>query len=97
MNVILKTERPGFVENGWVGQALQFGDGARINVALPDPRCVMTTAAQGDLPKDLDVIRALVQHNRLQVGDLGQYPCCGVYAVVTVPGAVRTGDSVTLN
>src|SRR4029077_15164311 len=43
MNVIVKTERPGFVENGWVGRKLGLGDGARLNVALLDPRCVMTT------------------------------------------------------
>jgi uncharacterized protein YcbX len=97
MNVILKTERPGFIENEWIGQVLQLGDGVRLSVALQDPRCVMTTVAQGDLPKDTDVIRTLVQHNRVQVGELGQYPCCGVYAVVATTGAVRTGDRVILN
>ena len=34
MNVIVKTERPGFVENGWVGHELGIGDGVRLNVAL---------------------------------------------------------------
>lgn len=52
MNVIVKTERPGFVENGWVGHKLGLGDGARLNVALLDPRCVMTTLAQDGLPQD---------------------------------------------
>jgi uncharacterized protein len=46
MNVILKTERPGFIENGWVGHALGLGDAVRLGVALLDPRCVMTTLAQ---------------------------------------------------
>jgi hypothetical protein len=50
MNLIVRTERPGFVENGWVGHELRFGDRTRINVALLDPRCVMTTLAQDDLP-----------------------------------------------
>jgi uncharacterized protein YcbX len=94
MNVIVKTERPGFIENGWVGQALGLGDGAQINVALPDPRCVMTTVAQDGLPKDTDVLRTLVGHNRVQVGELGQFPCAGVYAVVAAPGKVRIGDRV---
>ena len=97
MNVIVNTERPGFIENDWVGHELGLGDGARLNVALLDPRCVMTTLAQGDLPQDTDVLRTLVRHNRVQVGDLGQFPCAGVYAVVAAPGTVRTGDRVVLN
>jgi hypothetical protein len=55
MNVIVKTERTGFVENGWIGHALGLGEEARINVAVPDPRCVMITVAQDGLPKDTDV------------------------------------------
>ncbi len=97
MNVIVETARPGFVENDWVGHELAFGDTARLNVSLPDPRCVMTTLAQGDLPKDADVLRAIVRHNNLQVADLGQLPCVGVYAVVGVRGSVRIGDPVALD
>jgi len=37
MNVIVSTERPGFVENDWVGHELGLGNGARLNVALLDP------------------------------------------------------------
>jgi len=95
MNIIVRTERPGFVENGWVGHQLGLGDGTRIKVSLLDPRCVMTTLAQEDLPQDTDVLRTLARHNRMQVGDLGQFPCAGVYAVVAAPGTVRTGDTVT--
>jgi uncharacterized protein YcbX len=97
MNVIVQSERPGFIENDWVGHELAIGDAARLNVALPDPRCVMTTLAQGDLPKDIDVLRALVRHNKRQVGDLGQFPCAGVYTVVAARGTIRTGDRVALN
>jgi len=96
MNVIVRTEWPGFVENDWVGHELGLGDGTRINVALLDPRCVMTTLPQKGLPQDTDVLRTLVRHNRMQVGTLGQFPCAGVYAVVTAPGTVRTGDRVTI-
>ena len=97
MNVILKTDGSGFVENDWVDHTLGLGDGAQLSIALLDPRCVMTTLAQDDLPQDIEVLRSLVHHNRLQVGDLGKYPCAGVYAVVSAQGTVRTGDSVTLN
>ena len=97
MNVIVDTEKAGFVENDWIEQALSIGDAVRLRVALPDPRCVMTTLAQGDLPQDADVLRTLTRHNRVQVGDVGQFPCAGVYAVVEAAGTLRVGDRVGLN
>ena len=97
MNVIVNTERPGFIENDWVGHELGLGEGVQLNVALPDPRCVMTTLAQDDLPNDTDILRTLVRHNKIQVGDLGQFPCVGVYAVVGAPGSIQCGDRVVLN
>jgi uncharacterized protein YcbX len=94
MNVIVESEEPGFVENNWVGRALQVGDDLRLRVVMPDPRCVMTTLAQQELPKDTEVLRTLVRHNRLDVGDGARFPCAGVYAVVEAPGTARTGDAV---
>jgi uncharacterized protein YcbX len=96
MNIIVSTERPGFIENGWVGQELGLGEGARLNVVLLTTRCVMTTLAQDDLPQDSDVLRTLVHHNRMPMLDVGPFPCAGVWAVVAAPGTVRTGDHVTL-
>jgi uncharacterized protein YcbX len=96
MNVIVETEEAGFVENYWVGRDLVIGDTLRLKITLPDPRCVMTTLAQDDLPRDTDVLRALVRHNRIQVGDGGRFPCAGAYAVVQSSGAVQTGDRVSL-
>ena len=94
MNVVVGTPDNGsFLENDWVGRSLLLGAAARIAVTLPDPRCVMTTREQGDLPADLDVLRTLVRHNRLDVVG-SRYPCAGVYAVVEAPGTVRSGDSV---
>lgn len=97
MNVIVETLEAGFVENDWIGQDLAIGGGVRLKVALPDPRCVMTTLAHDDLPYDNNILRTLVQHNRIQVGGLGQFPCAGVYAVATASGSMRTGDSITLS
>lgn len=94
MNVIVTTSQPGFVENGWTDRELALGSRVRLNVALPDPRCVMTTLAQEDLPKDAEVLRALVRHNRIDLPGLGRYPCAGAYAVVTHEGTVRVGDAV---
>jgi len=97
MNVILKTEGSGFVENDWVGHTLTLGEGVQCSIGMLDPRCVMTTLAQDDLPQDTEVLRTLVHHNRVQLGEMGRFPCAGVYAVVAAPGTVRTGDQVRLN
>jgi uncharacterized protein len=96
MNVIVGTNEPGFVENGWIGRELGIGESVRLSVALSDPRCVMTTLAQGDLPADTDVLRTLVKHNKLEVAGARQFPCCGAYAVVQAQGTLRTGDRVIL-
>jgi uncharacterized protein YcbX len=96
MNVIIDAKETGFIENDWVGHTLAIGDTVGINVALPDPRCVMTTLAQSDLPGDTDILRTLVRHNRIQVGAAGQFPCAGVYAVVGAAGTIATGDNVSL-
>jgi uncharacterized protein len=55
----------------------------------------MPTLMQEDLPKDNEILRTLVRHNRLEVGG-ALSPCAGVYAVVTAPGTVRSGDQVML-
>jgi uncharacterized protein len=96
MNVVVDTPEDGFVENGWIGRSLQVGETVRLVVFLPDPRCVMTTLAQDDLPPDTEILRTLVRHNRLDVAG-GRYPCAGVYAVVEVAGSIRAGDHVSLS
>jgi uncharacterized protein YcbX len=95
MNVVLDTPEGGFVENGWTGRSLQIGDTVRLTVLLSDPRCVMTTLAQDDLPKDTEILRTLARHNRLDVAG-GLYPCAGVYAVVESVGTIRAVDHASL-
>jgi uncharacterized protein YcbX len=95
MNIVVETSEGGFVENEWVGRALHIGEAVRLVIVLSDPRCVMTTLAQDDLPKDTEILRTLARHNRLEVaGD--RYPCAGVYAVVDAAGAAVTGDTVSI-
>jgi uncharacterized protein YcbX len=95
MNVIVDTPAHGFVENEWVGRTLALGDDARLGVALPDPRCVMPSLAQEDLPRDPKILKALAQHNRIDVaGSL--FPCAGVYAVAEATGTIRKNDRVSL-
>lgn len=73
----------GFVENEWVGKTIRIG-GVQLRVTHPCPRCVMTTLAQGGLPKDPDVLRTAVQKNGKSVG---------VYAAVMQGGRVDRGSS----
>ena len=96
MNIVVDTADAGFVENDWLDRDLEIGDAVRIGITLPDPRCVMTTLAQDELPQDSDILRTVVRHNRIQVGDAGLFPCVGVYGVVQKAGSVRSGDSVSL-
>jgi MOSC domain-containing protein len=95
MNVIVATPAEGFVENSWIGGAIDVGELVKLAVPVPDPRCVMTTVAQEGLARDPQVLKALAQHNRLDFAGAGLYPCAGVYAVVASSGTIRRGDPVT--
>src|SRR5213593_798507 len=95
MNVIVETPARGFVENEWVGRSLAIGEDVQIGVSLPDPRCVMPSLAQQDLPKDSRILKALAQHNRIDVAG-AMYPCAGIYAVAEATGAIRRDDRVSL-
>jgi uncharacterized protein YcbX len=96
MNVIVETRARGLVENAWLGRTLDIGDEVRLTAVIPDPRCVMPTLAQEDLPKDSQILKTLARHNRIEVADSGLYPCAGVYAVVESTGTVHKGDPVRL-
>ena len=97
MNATIATEKTGFVENGWLGRQLAIGSEVKLRVTMPDPRCVVTTLAQGDLPKDNDVLKTLAQHNKLDMGGGALFPCAGVYALAEAPGTLRVGDPVTIH
>jgi uncharacterized protein YcbX len=77
----------GFVEAAWVGRTLTLG-GVRLRVEAPCVRCVMTTLAQGSLPKDPAVLRTAVLKNGGNVG---------VYASVIQGGRTRRGEVVELS
>ena len=76
-----------FIENSWIGRTLTLGDEVRLSINGPCPRCVMTTLPQGNLPKDVGILRTAAQHNQAHVG---------VYAAVLQGGMVRRGDPVRL-
>jgi uncharacterized protein len=95
MNVIVDSPARGFVENAWLGRTLAIGDNVRVGVAMPDPRCVMPSLAQEDLPRDPQILKALAKHNRIDVAG-ALYPCAGVYAVAEGTGKIRKDDRVSL-
>ena len=85
-----------FVENDWPGRTLAIGAALRAAVSMPTMRCVMTTLAQRDLPKDTGLLRTIARHNRIEIAGLGHWACAGAYADVSAPGSVRVGEPVTL-
>jgi hypothetical protein len=66
---------------------LCIGDTVKLKITIPCGRCVMTTLAQADLPKDSEILRTAVKHNNAQVG---------VYASVLQGGKIRRGDVISL-
>jgi uncharacterized protein len=74
-----------FVENTWIGRTVAIGPDVRLEITGATGRCVMTTLRQGELPRDLGILKTAVQHNRGHVG---------VYATVVRPGTARRADAV---
>jgi len=95
-NIVLDVEGAGFPENEWPDRVIAVGDEVRLKGVIPVPRCVMTTLAQGDLPRDAGILRAAADRNRVEIGALGERPCAGVYMDVVQGGVIRTGDPVTI-
>ncbi len=87
-----------FVENAWVGHTLAIGEEVRLIITDPYPHCVMTTLPQGDLPRDLGILRTVAQHNQVSIPALGgeARPSVGVYAFVIQGGTIRRGDPVRI-
>jgi len=82
-----QSEGQDFVENAWVGRNLAIGDEVLLSITSACPRCVMTTLAQGDLPRDLGILRTAAQYNDAHVG---------IYASVLRGGKVRRDDVLRL-
>jgi len=82
-----EVECGGFVEDSWLGGALNIGGALRVEDFQPTVWCVTSTLPQQDLPRDLSILRTTAQHHR---------GCLGVYATVTRSGLVQVGDTAYL-
>ena len=88
-NIYIETdaECDGFVEDSWLGGALDLGAAVRVEGFQPTVWCVTSTLPQQGLPRDLSILRTTAQHHR---------GCLGVYATVTRAGLLQAGDPVYL-
>lgn len=90
-NIVVETDAlEPFLEDGWVGGMLAFGDGEKgpaVKVTMPDERCVMINLDPGTAEKDARVMKTALRLNQNNAG---------VYATVVRTGTIRAGDRVSL-
>jgi hypothetical protein len=88
-NLVIDTapELGEFPEQHWDEKILAIGAEVRLKITGACFRCVMTTLAQGDLPKDYGILKTAARSNEARVG---------AYASVLQGGMIRRGDTVVL-
>jgi MOSC domain-containing protein len=87
-NILLETEPRPFLEDGWIGGRLVFGEGPSrpaVSVTMRDERCAMLNLDPDTGERDARVMKAVVRLNNNNAG---------VYATAVQVGAIRVGDSV---
>jgi len=88
-NIVVETDPrlSGFIEDEWLGGTLEAGAAVKIVALQQALRCVMTTHQQGNLVRDLRILRTAAQQHKAKVG---------VFASIGAPGKLRVGDPVNL-
>ncbi|GAB7192271.1 hypothetical protein NUM3379_29800 [Kineococcus sp. NUM-3379] len=86
-NVVVDVPGEGFPEDSWPGRELRLGGDVVLRLTEPMPRCVMVSAAHGDLPRDPRVLRTLGQVHDVEFG---------LQAEVVRGGHVALGDAASL-
>lgn len=96
-NILVDTDRVGFVEQTWIDRMLSIGP-ARMLAALPTPRCVMTTLAQAGLQTDRKSLRAIIRYNTLELARMpGRWACAGIYANPSGYDVISRGDPISVS
>jgi uncharacterized protein YcbX len=90
-NIVLETRgREPFLEDGWVGGTLVFGDvdpRPTVSVTARDVRCMMINLDPDTGAQDAQVLKTVVRLNKNNAG---------VYGTVVHTGTIRVGDPVRL-
>jgi uncharacterized protein len=90
-NIVLETGNgTPFLEDGWVGGTLIFGDsdsGPAVTVTARDVRCMIVNLDPETGQQDARVMRAVVRLNKNNAG---------VYGTVVQTGTIRVGDLVRI-
>ncbi len=90
-NIVLETrDREPFLEDGWVGGTLVFGDREprpAVSVTARDVRCVMINLDPDTGTQDKRVLKTVVRLNKNNAG---------VYGTVVRTGTIHVGDPVSL-
>ena len=66
-NFLVETNEIGFIENDWVKKDVILGS-LTCQVYDDTRRCIMVALSQGDLPRDTDVIRTILERNEGRAG-----------------------------
>ncbi|MEH6402135.1 MAG: MOSC domain-containing protein [Sneathiella sp.] len=85
-NIVIKNNANTSNERDWIGSRIQIGS-TILQIEEATERCVMTTLAQQDLPKDPAIMREIATELEAQFG---------LYAKVIKPGGIGVGDVVKL-
>ena len=90
-NIVLETLNPEpFLEDGWVGGTLVFGDSEpklAVSVTACDVRCMMINLDPDTGTQDARVLKSVVRLNKNNAG---------VYGTVVQTGTIRVGQPVSL-
>jgi uncharacterized protein YcbX len=90
-NIVVETDGGNaFLEDGWVGGTLVFGDGEprpAVSVTMRDVRCMMVNLDPETAAQDARVMKTVVRLND---------NTAGVYGTVVGTGTIRVGDRVDL-
>jgi uncharacterized protein YcbX len=85
--VIASDSTEPFLEDGWIGGRLVFGNGPMINITMRDLRCVMINLDPDTAQQDPGIMKAAVRLNKNNAG---------AYGTVARSGQISIGQTVSL-